>query len=727
MGGSSKKVTVGYKYYLGIHMVLCHGPVDKLVAIEVDGKDAWTGTNTGGTININAEELFGGEDQEGGISGGVDVLMGDAIQAKNSYLQARLGSNIPAYRGVVSAVLKQVYIGLNPYLKRWAFWAERVHTKSDGSTQWYDAAAAIGNDMNPAHIIRECLTDPNWGMGYSESDIDDASFMAAADQLVSESMGISLLWDKSVQIEEFLQLVLKHIDGSLYVDRNTGLFVLKLARDDYDIGTLITLDEDSIQKITDFKRNTVGELVNSVTVIYWDGSTGKKSSVTVQDIALAAQQQATIGTTKQFPGFTNGTLASRAASRSLKALSVPLASATIYADRTAAELNIGDVFKLSWAQYGLVQAVMRVANVELGSLGSNIVKLSCVEDVFAIGDAVYAPPPPSEWTQPITPPAPCLYHSLIEAPYWEVVQRVGETEAQALASDAGYAVVTGVRPSDDASNARIWSDPTGSLYEEAGTVDFTPTAVNDGAITDRTQTVIPLASPIDIDVVQVNTYAVWGTEIVRVDAISTTEMTVARGCLDTVPVDHADQDRVFFSDPFYETDQVEYVDGETARIKLLPTTGLGTLAIGTAVEQTVTMDSRLSRPYPPGRLELNNDFYPDSVPGDADIVVSWRHRDRLQQTATIIGTEVDSDIGPEAGTTYTVELRTQGGSLVSSATGLAGTTHTFTLASMGANYGRLRVLLWSTRDSLDSFQTHDYEFTRAGYGAGYGYAYGGAP
>ena len=50
MGGSSKKATVGYKYYVGVHTALCHGPVDKLVRIRVGGKDAWAGGNTGGAL-----------------------------------------------------------------------------------------------------------------------------------------------------------------------------------------------------------------------------------------------------------------------------------------------------------------------------------------------------------------------------------------------------------------------------------------------------------------------------------------------------------------------------------------------------------------------------------------------------------------------------------------------------------------------------------------------------
>ena len=118
MGGSSKSVTVGYRYYLGMQMVLCHGPIDAVTRIEVDGKTAWSGNATGGTIGVNASELFGGDEREGGVSGSVDIEMGRPTQGRNGYLQARLGSDIPAFRGVVSAVLRQVYVGLNPYLKQ---------------------------------------------------------------------------------------------------------------------------------------------------------------------------------------------------------------------------------------------------------------------------------------------------------------------------------------------------------------------------------------------------------------------------------------------------------------------------------------------------------------------------------------------------------------------------------------------------------------------------------
>lgn len=723
MGSGGKKVTVGYKYYLGAHMILCHGPVDAVTRIEVDGRTAWSGSSTGGQIYIDAPDLFGGEGREGGISGLVDIEMGGPSQPRNDYLQARLGSDIPAYRGVLGVVLRQVYVGLNPYLKRWGFWVRRINVRQNGIPQWYPERAAIGADMNPAHILRECLTDPDWGMGYPESEVDDDSFKAAADQLYAEGFGLSLLWDRSVQLNELIGHILQHIDGALYVDRTTGRFVLRLMRGGYDINSLLVLDESSIERIQDFKRNTVGELSNSVTVVFWDGTTGKNNSITVQDIALAARQGATIGTTIQYPFITNGTLAAKVAARDLRALSNPLASATIFANRKAAALNIGDVFVLNWPRYGLVRTVMRVTGVELGSLDSNLVKLTAIEDIFSLADATYAAPPPSEWRNPNNPPAPCPHHIVIEAPYWEVVNRIGEAQAQALPTSAAYVVASGVRPSSDATNAKLFTNPTNTGYEEAGTVDFCATAVLTAAAAPDATT-LSIGSGVDLDTVRTGSYAILGEEIIRVDSVSSTSLTVGRGCLDTVPVEHAAGARIFFADDVFESDQVEYATGETARIKLLPTTGLGTLAEGSAPAQTVTMAQRLSRPYPPGRLRINSQAYPASVRGDQDIVVSWAHRDRLQQTATIIDTEV-GNIGPEPGTTYTVELRTEDGSLISSATGLTETSHTFTLAAMATYYGRVRVRVWSVRGGLDSFQRHDWLFTRAGYGAGYGYAYGG--
>lgn len=723
--GKKKSVTVGYKYYLGMHMVLCHGPVDAVTAIDVDDRRAWTGSSTGGSITVAAEDLFGGTGREGGISGTVDIMLGGPTQPRNSYLQSKLGTDIPAFRGVLSVVLRQVYVGINPYLKNWAFWVTRRNIRLDGQPQWYPSKVAIGNDMNAAHIIRECLTDTSWGMGYPEADIDNTSFTSAADTLYSEGMGISILWDRSAPLNDFISEVLKHVDASLFVDRGTGKFVLKLIRGGYNVNTLLELNEGNVSKITDFKRNTVGELVNSVTVQFWDADTGKDNSVTVQDISLVAQQGATVGTTIQFPGFTTGLNATKAASRSLKSLSTPLASCTIYANRAAASLNVGDVFKFSWPNYGVTSLIMRVTNVELGALDNNEVRITAVEDVFGSSNAIYAPPPPSAWSSPVSAPAQCPYQVLVEAPYWEVFQRMGESSARALPTTATYAIIAGVAPSSDAMNAKLYTDPAGSgNWIEAGTLDFCPTAVID-ADTGYNDTTWAISGALGISLVRLGSYAVIDNEFVIVTALSSTSITVQRGTLDTVPVKHSAGARLFFIEDYNETDGVEYALNETAWLRLTPTTGLGTLPVSSAITASRSFTGRQARPYPPQRVRLNTLAYPNSIPGDADLTVSWAHRDRLQQTVSLVGTEATS-IGPEAGTTYTVRVRTKGGTTLNTKTGVTGLTATFTLAELGANYGELRVELWSVRDTLTSYQIHDISFFRAGYGTTYGNSYGGA-
>lgn len=68
--GKASKVTVGYKYYMGIFMGLFRGPINEITEIRVGDRTAWQGSLTdNAVVNINAPELFGGTKSEGGIDG----------------------------------------------------------------------------------------------------------------------------------------------------------------------------------------------------------------------------------------------------------------------------------------------------------------------------------------------------------------------------------------------------------------------------------------------------------------------------------------------------------------------------------------------------------------------------------------------------------------------------------------------------------------------------------
>lgn len=852
MGGSSKSVTVGYKYYVGMHMALTHGPVDKLLQVKVDDREAWSSEQSGpAQLYIDKPDLFGGESREGGIQGTFDFETGHSAQGQNSYLLSKLGGYVPAFRGICGIVLRNMFMGLNPYLKVWKFRISRVHVRQKGIAQWYDAKSEIANysdelgqqlnprstgwkylvttiadltdysspsfndsawpsgqtpfgnpgnhpyaansffpkdpitywteavgskiwirkhftvstyrdynisvyadnfatvfvngvmllndaggnnenfqhdivipkeilnvggdnvivgwcrglggwsyfafkwgfpqyDMNPAHIIRECLTDPDWGMGYQDADIDDVSFMAAADKLFDEQMGMSLIWDTQTNIEDFIKTIVKHIDAALYVERTTGKFVLKLIRNDYDAGSLITLNASNIDKIADFNRPSFGELTNSVSVTFWDFTTGEDSTLTVQDIALSQMQGCTINTSVQYPGFTSAALATRVAQRDLKTLSTPLASCTIYANRDAASLNIGKCFKLTWPDYEVSELVMRVTGIAYGDGKSNRVRINCVQDIFSLPDESFIPVVPPSWSDPSIAPTPLLYTKAFEIPYLELVQTVGQNDIDttlAATPEVGYVGAAAVR-SGGAISARMFDD-LGSGYVEIGNIDFSPGARLNADITEL-QTTFAIADGEDLDQVQLNTWFQIDNEIMSVTAISETSVSVKRGCLDTLPAKHLLGAGLVFWDNYAQGDNTELVSSDIAKVKICPVSGAGQLPLAAATENIITIVGRAAKPYPPAAIRINSAYYPTYLIPNA-LALSWVHRDRKQQTAGLVGF-TEGSIGPEAGTTYTAEFYGETGALNRSYSGVSGTSQTWTtetedsgLTTAGAN------------------------------------------
>ncbi len=851
--GGSKKITVGYKYYLGMHLALTHGPVDLLKSVKVDGRVAWAGATAAGSIYVNSPELFGGDSREGGISGIIDFADGNASQGVNTYLQSMLGANIPAFRGISALVLRQCYLGNNPYLKRISAKLQRIYKRSDG-VQWYSTKAAIPSsytentfivtadtafdalnadlvganglvvslaasdtlmieqttgltyeafsyfpmdsdpaagglpwscqisvktedgtvthyrttryataaaaneasitagpisisghttytifaydtfssnnrgglslkvsatssilDMNPSHIIRECLTDKNWGMGYQDSDIDDAAFTAAADTLYDESMGISIIWDRQTRIEDFIQEIIKHIYATLYVDRITGKFVLKLIRNDYIFGSLLQLDESNIVKIENYSRPSFGDLTNSVTVNYHNSYDNKTASVTVQDTALVQLQGSVIGATIQYPGFSNYAIAAKAAQRDLVSLSSALLTCSLIADRTAASLNVGSVIKLYWPDFSDEAIAMRITALAFGDGKSNSIRITCIEDIFQLPQTVIVSVQEGEWVDVIQDATPSDYRVITEAPYFELVQRLGQTEAdQKLVAnnDIGYILAAASR-SPGAINARLAVD-SGAGYSSDGTtpLDFCPYAFLTSAI-DYNDTVIAISGFIDMENVDLGSHAQIGAELVKVVAISSSSLTIGRGVLDTVPISHTAGAVIMFWDVYSDSDLVEYVSGETINAKILPTTGSGTLDIALATADMLTFVSRAYRPYAPGKLRVNTLSYPETIGGSNELTVSWAHRDRLQQTAgDIIDTEYAS-IGPEVGTTYELKIYGETNVLIHTETAIIGTSYTYPTVTESSDSGLSNGgdISYSSVKSLLNFQGADASTT----------------
>jgi len=137
-GGTIQKDITGYRYFVGMHLVLCHAVPDGVRQINVGEEPVWHGNiRETGTIFVNRPGLY---EDHGGVACYVDIEFGDEDQDQNEYLGRILGfDNISANRGVLGAVLNQVYVGDSPYIDPWSFAVERVNTFD----KWYSEKASI--------------------------------------------------------------------------------------------------------------------------------------------------------------------------------------------------------------------------------------------------------------------------------------------------------------------------------------------------------------------------------------------------------------------------------------------------------------------------------------------------------------------------------------------------------------------------------------------------------
>jgi len=566
-------------------------------------------------------------------------------------------------------------------------------------------------DLNPAHIIRECLTNQIWGIGVNESNIDDVSFKKAADTLHYERMGISIKWTDSTSINEFVDNIKEHINAQLYLDRVTNKWKLYLIRDDYDVADLISLNESNIRNL-DFERRTLAECVNAVTVTYWDQARAKESTVTVQDIARIAQQGGVISQSIDYKGFTNSDLASRVALRDLKTLSSTLASVSFDVDESFSESwHEGMPFKLSDESYGLSEAVMRVRTIKRGDGINNTVYVEAIEDSFSSPMQSVV-----EYVPPVTSGGSTAKNATaiaFEVPYVELVEQYGQDEVDAKLSnypELGYVGMAAIRPNNQHINASLYVD-AGAGYDERTTLDFCPSASlkNDIGYMDSS---FELESVAEFELLEANHRIQVNDEImafVSFDAV-TNVITVKRGCFDTVPQKHAAGSKVFGWDNYSGIDDLEYLSGENILLKALTLTGSDVLELNEATAHSLTLSSRAIRPYPPANVKVNEEYYPQDI--ETDLILTWVDRNRLQETGGAPLGFFDSGIVAEANTLYqlilierdenNVELRTQNLSIG------AVNTFTFATSAMHVNTRTIQIVLRSLRDSYESYQAFDY-------------------
>lgn len=791
-GGGGKKGGGGeyYRYYLSLHAGIAQ-QLDEITQIILGDRAIWTGSITQSKVfNVNKQDLFGGPKREGGVLGGITVLMGEDHQFMPPYLLAKFGDIadlIPSYRGTTTlffheavkaeydgALLGDMYaVGQdsafdittaqtdpffgnlfnlgnstatgggsgfyfqanNPYLRELKVIGSR---RAKGLTRKFAEITRAGSvkDTNPAHIIYELQTDRDFGAGLPISRVNVESFELAAQTLFNEGFGLSMKWISQGKVKDMILEVLDHINALLYEDPRSGLSTLKLLRGDYDVDDLPVADYSNCT-VTSFQRKQE-ELVNEIVVTYTNPDTYEEASVTVQDLAGIAAEGGVISTGRNYYGVHKPTLAKTLGERDLRAEGYPLATAEVEFLREFWDIVPGMVVKLDSPDDSDSIIIMRVMKVDDDSNGVGTIKASLVEDVFSLAAAPIFSTPDPIIDYEDDDPEEASHVQAFTMPYTLSV-RAGLIVPNTENYPTAHLGILAASSQSGVDFYEIAGNVTGSLGSTDFRVISTGTIVPRGVLADPM--VAEVNSTIDLPSISNGTtptvehFAIIGSgddgdmEIAGITATGSGTLTLRRGILDTVPRAWPAGTPIWFvSTAATVWDFTNRSAFEDVEFKVLPLAVGGSLDINDAVLRNFELSERPHAPFRPANVRLEGTAFGTYVALDREAKsVTWANRYRQGEDAVILAWDAGT-VAPEAGQTTEIDvLRASDRAVVSSFTGITGTSYSIPKTAWAGETDVI-VKVFSARDGIRSIQGHEINMTLPpppGYGTSYGTSWGG--
>ena len=591
-------------------------------------------------------------------------------------------------------------------------------------------------DSNPVHIIRELLTNTEWGGGTPASRINDDSFTEAAIQLYAEGLGLSFIWARETKVESMIEEVLDHIEGHLYENPRTGLFEINLVRGGYDVGELRVLDESNA-RVIDIQEKLWSETINEIQGTWTDPADEKEKSVTVRELGNIAIQGQVKSDQRKFYAVRRPDLCVQLCARDLRTASLPLKSLKFEIGRRAWDLLPGEPVIAHFPKLGIENLVVRIGPIDYGEPKAPSITANGVEDVFASPDISVTVPPDTAWTSPATDPAPLANAQPFTLPLYFQTELIGEEGDYPEV----YAGVAAERNALDSSSFAIHGPVVDSLGNAVNT-DITT-----ANYTSRSQTRVGLEAEVatvlesdDFDpptlgrVTEAGDFVMLGAggdadmELAQITDFTDGDLTLRRGVLDTVPRAWPTGTPMWFvSTDINLYDPTTRADTEVLQYQLLPQTNNGQLDPDDAPVLSHTLTGRPHLPYRPADLKVEGvgfGLYDNTAGQKTELEVTWATRNRDTEETQILPWDSGS-VAPETGQTTVLTVEDVQGNLISEVTGITGTSYLLPTASFGAN-SFVYVRAWSELDGLRSLQGHAVGVALAyGYGTGYGSNYGG--
>jgi hypothetical protein len=514
-------------------------------------------------------------------------------------------------------------------------------------------------DINIVHEVRGILTDKT-ALGLDESLIDDENFMRAADKLHSEGLGISWGFSEK-QCGELIDELCYHGEMGVRINRQTGLYQMVLFRDDwFDSLEIHSLTKNKIKSF-DLEIKKISDVINKLNVEYYDREKIKRSSFSLVELgALRNNNNRFIVEEVKFPYFYRFSNANKVASWKLRQMSVEKWSGTLRTGwRDARGWNKFDLIWLpslsnKWSEMKLFR-IMRI------SIGKEV-EIDIEEVVQQINDSVITVQRDDLINVDRVEEPKQLDHFVEEASYYSLVIEYGQKEVdEQLAYNPDHCklcVLANTRQ-DNALSASLYSktdendpfvyDTSVYFYESANIIEPF----------DQLSRFVQFDKlPADSGVGDI--FFVSGGELMAIKAMTLKpgRVEVYRGILDSYPTYSFNQKTKV---TFYKKQCISnssYDLGDAIITKLAMVTPTAVMDLDKIKENTTKMLGRAFKPYPAQNIKIAGQYFPTSpLNASVDNVLSWSHRNRLQQTSTSQHVDwFDGDVTAEPGVTYTVQI-----------------------------------------------------------------------
>ena len=734
-----KSQTIGFKYYMSLHMGIGRGPCNEIADIWIGGLSI--GANmclVDGSDNfymINKPDLFGGDEKEGGIQGPMFVYNGARDQELEPArtvpaswgewgrltlpsIADSLGGDVPNFRGVMSVWFDGMICALNPYPKEWSFRVRRTTAGWFDDNVWYPAKATInlrseaGNlirAMNPAHILYETNTNPEWGRGMPADLIDANSFKRAANQFCDEGMGLCIPWFRQETIKEFIPTIIDHAGAVQFVSRLTGKMTLRLIRNDYVADDLPVFGPDSgLLSVVEDDSSAEESSYNEIIVKGFDPTTKEDIVVPVHNLASIQSQEEMISNTITLKGFPTRELVARAAEREMRVQGARRRLTAVF-DRRAWRIEPGMPFKINWPSKNIYNLIVRPGEIKGSGVRSGAIEMKLVQDVFGMPSTSSVQPQPPIWTPPNRVAAPAAAERLFEMNYRDYYRLTTLVGSEIPEGSSVIATVATPDPSVRTDGYDLATHAAGEEYLVRANGRWTPQVKLAGGIQ-------PLDTTITLDLSNSESFlaelelpmvAMIDDEQVGITAFDpdTGVSTIKRGVADTIPAQHATESLVWLTDDEMVSDRREYLDGETVNAKVLTRTASDLLAPEDAAELEIEIRQRLWSPYPPADVRIDGDsIYALTAPDYPEPELTFVGRNRLTQMDGIVG-HGESGIAVEAGTEYRVRVYGPDGVTLLETYDFADAPWTYdsTMQAADGAIGVVWMELVSVRDTLESY------------------------